>query len=491
MTHPLSASDLPQMFDLAPVSLWLEDYSTLRQQLQAWQDAGITNLREHLAANPAHRARCAQCIHIVQVNLHTLQLFGAPDLETLVQGLPRILRDDMHDRLVDEICTLWEGAAQFESQSANYTLDGRRLDIHIQGRILPGHAHDWRRVLLSLEDVTAREQALQTSRASERYAQQLFELSPVSLWVEDFSAVKTLMDELRHCGITDLATFLKVHPEFVTRCMAEIRVIDVNQQTLRMFGASTKAQLLNHLDRVFRDEMVDSFTEQLLDLWQGKLVQHREVVNYGLGGEPIHIHMQFAVLEQHTDRWDMVQVSLVDITARKKAEAYLEYLGKHDVLTGLRNRAYFNEELNRLARKGPWPVSMLVIDVNGLKAVNDDQGHAAGDALLRRAGEVLRKTVDPHVCAARIGGDEFVILLPGSDEHGAASTLERMQSLLELNNQFYTGERLSLSVGCVTCAAGQSLDQALQRGDRLMYEDKARYYRNQAQDRRTALKPGV
>jgi hypothetical protein len=84
-------------------------------------------------------------------------------------------------------------------------------------------------------------------------------------------------------------------------------------------------------------------------------VQHREVTNYTLNGDKLHIHMQFSVLEGHEHDWSLVLVSLVDITARKKAEAYLEYLGKHDVLTRLRNRAFYADELNRLARRGPGP----------------------------------------------------------------------------------------------------------------------------------------
>ena len=113
----------------------------------------------------------------------------------------------------------------------------------------------------------------------------------------------------------------------------------------------------------------------------------------------------------------LVLVSLVDITARKKAEAYLEYLGKHDALTRLRNRAFYVEELNRISRKGPWPLSIVAMDLNGLKAVNDAQGHAAGDALLRRAGEVLAKAAGDQqpLCMARIGGDEFVALMPGNE----------------------------------------------------------------------------
>jgi len=215
------------------------------------------------------------------------------------------------------------------------------------------------------------------------------------------------------------------------------------------------------------------------------------VLNYALSGEPIHIHLQLAVHQSHEARWDLVQVSLVDITARKKAEAYLEYLGKHDVLTGLRNRAFFNEELNRLSRKGPWPVSLLLLDLNGLKWLNDEQGHGAGDTMLRRAGEVLREAIDAPNVAARVGGDEFVVLLPGMDEHGATTTRERILSVLAMNNQFYPGQTLSLAIGAATCQAGQSLDLALQSADQRMYQDKERHYNEQTLDRRRTLPKSV
>ena len=65
----------------------------------------------------------------------------------------------------------------------------------------------------------------------------------------------------------------------------------------------------------------------------------------------MHIHMQFSVLADYLADWGLVLLSLVDITARKKAEAYLEYLGKHDVLTQLRNRAFYAEELNRITQR--------------------------------------------------------------------------------------------------------------------------------------------
>ncbi len=479
-----SSVDFEHMFELAPVSLWLEDYSALKQLLDQWRAQGVTDLQAHFLAHPQALQQCSAALKVVRVNQRTLDLFGASDQQTFLASLGRVFRDDMHAGLACELEDLWQGSLSFANRTANYTLDGRRLDVQIRGRILPGHEALWDCVLVSLEDVTAEMRSARQLHRSEQYSRDLFEYSPVSLWVEDFSAIKRLLDDVRAQGISDFATFLKVHPEFVSRCMQEIRVVDVNRQTLRMFGATDKLQLLSRLGRIFRDEMIDSFADQLQDLWSGKLVQHREVVNYALSGDALHIHMQLAVLDGHADDWGLVLLSLVDITARKKAEAYLEYLGKHDVLTQLRNRAFYIEELNRLARKGPWPLAVIAIDMNGLKEANDEHGHAAGDDMLRRVGEVLTKAVDAPACAARIGGDEFMVLLPASDERGAEAVKERILSLLELNNQFYPGQAVSLSMGVACCDSGSQVEVTVSRADQAMYAEKARYYKERMLDRR-------
>nr|WP_249334215.1 GGDEF domain-containing protein [Comamonas sp. PE63] len=474
------------MFNLAPVSLWMEDYSGLRQIFDQWRADGVSDLLSFLREDPERLKLCSQSYKVLRVNQYTLDLFKAADEQTLKSRLNEVFRGDMLDSIMNELLALWDGVLSFETRSVNYALDGRRLDVQVRARVLPGYEQSWSRVLVSLEDVTAEVQSTTRLQSSEQYARDLFEYSPVSLWVEDFSVVKRLMDDVRARGITDFRTFLKVHPEFVTRCMQEIQVLDVNRQTLQMFGAESKQQLLQNLSRVFRGEMYDSFAEQLIDLWDGKLVQQREVVNYGLAGDVLHIHMEFAIMSSHAEKWGLVLLSLVDITARKKAEAYLEYLGKHDVLTQLRNRAFYTEELNRLSRKGPWPLSMIAIDMNGLKVVNDEHGHTAGDAMLRRMGEVLTKAVDAPACAARIGGDEFVVLLPGTDERGAVALQERILSLLELNNQFYPGHSIQVSMGHACGQEGTSIESIVQGADKAMYAEKARLYRDKERDRRVS-----
>lgn len=481
-----SGADYEHMFELAPVSLWLEDFSELKRLFDGWRAQGVTDIRSHLAEDPARLRQCSASLRVLQVNRRTLELFSADSLQHLEANLDKVFRDDRHDTASHELAQLWDGQLEFSNQTVNYALDGRRLDVLVRARILPGHEADWSRVLVSLEDNTQQHSSARQIQSSEQYARGLFEHSPVSLWVEDFSVVKSLLDGVRAQGIGDFKTFLKVHPDFVSRCMQEIRVIDVNQQTLRMFGASSKDMLLNNIGRVFRGEMHESFAEQLQDLWEGKTFQQREVVNYSLSGEAVNIHMQFAVLDSHRNDWGLVLLSLVDITARKKAEAYLEYLGKHDVLTRLRNRAFYAEELNRLTRKGPWPLSVIAIDLNGLKMVNDEQGHAAGDSMLRRVGEVLAKAVDAPACAARIGGDEFTVLLPGTDERGAYALQERIISMLELNNQFYPGQHLSLAMGIASCHSGDAVESTINRADQAMYAEKNRYYQQKNTDRRNS-----
>ncbi len=478
------SNEMPSLFDVAPTALWLEDYSRLHALFAQWRGEGVTDLRAFLMQDPARLAACSASIRIVRVNQRTLSLFAASSLDELAARLGEVLRDETNEALLNELERLWQGETTFQSKSVNYALDGRRLDILLKGVILPGYESNWERVLVTIDDITELEDARRRMAASEQYARGIFTQAPVSLWVEDFSSIKRLLDDVRMQGIVDFRTFVDVHPEFVDRCMLEFRVLDVNRYTLFLFGAADKTDLLTRLPEVFRDDMRLSFRQQLIDLWEGRLFQQREVVNYALDGKVLHVHLQFSVFPGYEKDWSMVLLALTDITARKKAESYLEYLGKHDVLTGLKNRSFYVDEVNRLERRQLFPVTVIIMDLNNLKETNDLLGHTAGDALLRRTGEVLSKAVDRNFQAARIGGDEFAVLLPGVDETGGESMLENIRKLIDLNNQFYTGPSLSLSMGMATCSVGQRLEDTLRDADISMYQDKRGFYETKKGDRR-------
>lgn len=214
-----SPTDFEHLFESAPISLWLEDYSALKTLFDEWAAAGVTDFEAYLKAEPERLAQCSSCLKVIQVNQKTLQVFAAASQDELVSRLDEVFRGDMLDNMVIELAHLWRGELEFSNQTVNYALDGRRIDVQIQVRVLQGHENDWSRVMVSLLDITPQVQARAELQRSERYAIDLFEHSPVSLWVEDFSGVKALLDDARAQGIQDFRVFLSVHPDFVTRCM--------------------------------------------------------------------------------------------------------------------------------------------------------------------------------------------------------------------------------------------------------------------------------
>jgi len=282
MTEAPPSADLAApdpLFDLAPVSLWLEDFSAVYVLLQSWRADGVTDIVRFLSDHPAAIGEYFSSIRVLKVNQRTLDLYGAKDLHSLLAAGSRIFDNTDASAAMAEIAQLWNGANAYQTETINYTLDGRLLNIRLNVNRLAQVNRPWDRMLMAIEDFTGQKQAQRAAAANEAYARGLFELSPVSLWVEDFSEVKALLDEVRQQGITDFRTFVDVHPEFVTSCMERIRVVDVNRQTLTMFGATNREELLARLSEIFRDEMGRSFAEQLLDCWNGSLFQSRETLN--------------------------------------------------------------------------------------------------------------------------------------------------------------------------------------------------------------------
>jgi diguanylate cyclase (GGDEF)-like protein len=471
-----SRDDDTDMFDLAPISLWAEDHSALKRLFDEWRQEGVTDLRASLQADPERVERGARSIRVLKINRRTLSLYGVADLPELIDNLDKIIRDDSLPAFIEEMVQFWNGQTSFSFKSVNYSLSNRRIDVRLNGHILPGYESDWSRVLISVEDITAEEEAHRRLVCAEQEARSLFEESPASLWIGDFSVIKKLLDEVRDRGITDLRAFMETHPEFIERCIAEVKVIDINRYTLTLFDALDKQSLLGRLSGIIRNDVLPEFTERLIDLWQGKLRQERELIIHTLKGEALNLVQQFSVMPNHEHNWSRVLFALTDITAQKKAEASLEYLSNHDALTGLYNRSFYDKEVARLHCKGPFPFSVIILDLDGLKSVNDTFGHFAGDALIRRAGEILSQAVDKSSHPIRIGGDEFVVLMPGATAAEVDMLIERINALTEQSNRSHSSGTLHWSLGYATCKASEPLEETIKEADRRMYKAKQKYY---------------
>ena len=466
---------LVTLFEYAPVSLWEQDFSQIKKIFEDLRTQGVKSLDAHLVMHPEFIDQCMEQIKVLDVNLQTVSMLKAYSKEHLISNLDKVFRDGMRHHFRDELRALWNGDVKWSGEGINYTLEGEPLDIILHWRILPEYEKNWERVLVTIEDITGRRQA-------ERRLHSLFEASPISLWEEDYSAIKSYFDSLRAQGVTDLQDYLEDHPEATLHCASLIKVLDVNQKTLNLFGAHSKDHLVSNLNQVFRDEMETHFAKELIDLWNGTLAYEREGVNYSLSGDPINILLNFKIMPGHEQDFSWVLVSIQDITARKKAEEYLHYLGTHDVMTGLFNRAYFEETIQKLEHSRKDPVSIIVLDLNYLKKTNDTLGHQAGDKLIRRLAEVLTAAFNNGQIAARIGGDEFAIILPRTEEAETAEFIKQIHALMEINNKYYREPILSISIGAATSQPGMNMERVIQLADDAMYKNKAEYHRRRKED---------
>lgn len=146
------------------------------------------------------------------------------------------------------------------------------------------------------------------------------------------------------------------------------------------------------------------------------------------------------------------------------------YLCYHDYLTGLYNRRYIDEEINKLLSQNLVPFSIIIGDVNGLKATNDSFGHEEGDRLLKTIAQILKEECREGL-VARMGGDEFIVLFPNTDISNVKRDMQAIKENCARHNDFHN--RLSISLGCAMMHSNtQSIDQVMKEAEDMMYKDK-------------------
>ena len=161
-----------------------------------------------------------------------------------------------------------------------------------------------------------------------------------------------------------------------------------------------------------------------------------------------------------------------DISDRKEIEKKLQYLSYHDSLTGLYNRSFFETEFARIEKGRRYPVSVIVADLDGLKQVNDIHGHEAGDKLIKSAADVLNSMFRTEDLVARIGGDEFVVLLLESDDKATSALQDRVREAERRLNGESRVVQVRFSLGSATAYLPAEVESLMNRADKRMYEDK-------------------
>lgn len=244
--------------------------------------------------------------------------------------------------------------------------------------------------------------------------------------------------------------------------------IYVNTAFIKMFGYDNKSEVLGKRINEFID--FDSGVNMaIVSLFENGSI-FGEFRGIKKEGSSFDIAVN-ANLVKKGSQPEAVMFSMGDITEKKISEDKIKFLSFHDSLTGLYNRAYFEEELKRIDTARQLPLSFIIGDLNSLKLVNDSYGHHFGDSMLIRAAKIIRKFCREEDVVARWGGDEFMVLLPHTSQFVAEAIIERMRRAC--NNHTYRDIPLSIALGSATKSEpGQNIRSVILKAENNMYKRK-------------------
>ena len=250
-----------------------------------------------------------------------------------------------------------------------------------------------------------------------------------------------------------------------------------NVSCLHMMGYDNAEELLGKnmhalLHHSYRDGslMQPQDCKILKAVMRGEAVEDEDEVFWRKDGSffdvSYHAHPQI-----HAGHVVGAVVTFTDITERKKRENEIEYLSCHDHLTGLHNRRCFEDKRSIIDTPENLPLSVVFADINGLKMTNDIFGHAAGDELIKKSAEILRTACREGDALARVGGDEFIILLPKTTRDETENVIARIRA--GFAKARVAAVRCSISLGCDTKTRSfHSLEEVMANAENAMYKDK-------------------
>jgi PAS domain S-box-containing protein len=246
-------------------------------------------------------------------------------------------------------------------------------------------------------DITERRRAERDLRESERKFRNIFETVGVSIWEQDFSEVKAAIDHLKARGVRDFREYTAEHRDFVRRAISMVKISDVNQATVELFRAKSKAELLTTLERVFVPETEDVFRGELIAIAEGRTSFEAETTLRTLAGEPLTV-LFTATLPPPPSRLDRVLVTITDITERKRAEDALQKAEAQ--LAHVTRLTTMGELAASIAHEVNQPLAAIVADANAslnwlatanpdLEQVREALAAVAKDA--HRAADVVQR----------------------------------------------------------------------------------------------------
>ncbi len=250
-----------------------------------------------------------------------------------------------------------------------------------------------------------------------------------------------------------------------------------NESGMYMLGFLNMQMIIGkNINTIFQHASIsDSDTEEFIDYIMNAIQTGTEihsdqgVILDGIGNE-IEIEI-FSYPQYRDDKIIGAVLSFFDVSIRKKNERHIEYLNYHDWLTGLYNRRFYEENISLLNIPENLPISIIFGDINGLKLTNDVFGHTVGDKLIKCACEKLQDFFGENGIIARIGGDEFIVILPKTTQTQCEKSIAELKNCME--DHKINAIKCSMAIGSATkTTESQNIIRIIEDAENKMYYEK-------------------
>lgn len=306
------------LFHYMPIGLTQVDASRIVPLFKELRAQGVTDLKEYIDAHPEFLLRAIEAMHVEVVNEHNVKIFGATSAAEMLGPVTRYFHAAM-PTIRRSIEARYRGQEIFQEEMKATKMDGTVIDV-LFTTARPGAIAD--KSLVGFIDITTAKKSEAALRQSEYRYRNMFQAMAAAFWELDFSGANELVRDVLKSGVTDLRQYFIANPAFVREMMRRTLVVDVNDQTIALFGRGDKEELLGNVDAFWPEESTQVYAEAFVRAAERAPNFSAECRFRRIDGRLFDGLFTVAYPPKEMGR-GTTMVGVIDITARKQSEAAL------------------------------------------------------------------------------------------------------------------------------------------------------------------------